>query len=165
MITFSDINWGSIADWASGIGSLSAVITALYLSRSAQRIKLHGLCGHRVVVEQGQKSQSLISIIVTNTGMRTTNIKSIGLRFGLFQKRYAILKLQKDKFMDPIPRPLGDGEQAHWGIPLDEKQKWIDDLFKSSFVKSWIDVETMVVQVHTRTVARLTSDLKKHYDQ
>ena len=145
----SSINWGSVADWVSGLGSLSAVVTALYLARAAQRIKIHGLCGHRVVVEQDQENKELISIFVTNTGTRPTVIKSIGLRFGLFQKRYAILKLQLDDYMDRMPKALGDGEQAHWGIPLDSERKWIDDLFVKDFAQSWFDVETMVLQIHT----------------
>ena len=149
MPTSSEINWGSVADWVSGVGSLSAVVTALYLSKAAQRVKLHGLCGHRVVVERGQENKELISVFVTNTGTRPTVIKSIGLRFGLFRKRYGILKLQKDEYMDPMPRPLGDGEQAHWGIPLDKERKWIDDLFLKDFAKTWLDVESMVLQIHT----------------
>jgi hypothetical protein len=145
----TEINWGSIADWVSGIASFSAVVTALYLSKEAQRIRLHGLCGHRKLFEQSRETRDLISIFVTNTGTRTTIIKSIGLRFGLLRKRYAFLKLQQDDLMDPIPRPLSDGEQAHWGIPLDAEQKWIDDLFLKDFARNWLDVETMVIQVHT----------------
>lgn len=145
----TSINWGSVADWVSGIGSLSAVVAALYLARAARSINLHGLCGHRVVVEKGQENTDLISIFITNTGSRPTVIKSIGLRFGLFQKRYAILKLQLDDYMDGIPKALRDGEQAHWGIPLDSKKEWIDDLFVKDFVKNWLDIETMVIQVHT----------------
>lgn len=145
----TEINWGSVADWVSGVGSLSAVVTALYLSRSAQRVRLHGLCGHRVVVERGKDSKDLISIFVTNTGTRATVIKSIGLRFGFLRKRYALLKLSQDEYMDPMPRPLGDGDQAHWGIPLDQERKWITDLFLKDFARTWLDVESMVVQIHT----------------
>ena len=149
MCDSSSINWGSVADWVSGIGSLSAVVAALYLARAAQRVKLHGLCGHRVMVEKGHENKDLISIFVTNTGSRPTVIKSIGLRFGLFQKRYAVLKLQLDDYMDRMPKALGDGEQAHWGIPLDSERRWIDDLFIKDLAQSWLDIETMVLQVHT----------------
>ena len=149
MSTSSAINWGSVADWVSGIASFGAVVTALYLSKATQRIRLHGLCGHRIVVERGRENKDLVSIFVTNIGTRPTVVKSIGLRFGLLRKRYAILKLQKDEYMDEMPRSLGDGEQAHWGIPLDEERKWIDDLFVKDFAKKWVDVETMVLQVHT----------------
>lgn len=145
----SETNWGSVADWVSGIGSLAAVLTALYLSRAAGRVRLHGLCGHRVVVEKGRDPQDLVSILVTNTGTRATVVKSIGLRFGLFRKRYAILKLSEDEYKDRIPRPLGDGEQAHWGIQLDTKRSWITDLFQKDFVRSSLDIHTMVIQIHT----------------
>lgn len=145
----SEINWGSVADWVSGVGSLSAVVAALYLSRTAGSVKLHGLMGPRVVVERGRENVELLSIFVTNTGLRPTVIRSIGLRFGLLGKRYAILKLQKDEYMDQMPKPLGDGEQAHWGIALDKERTWIDDLFRKEFIRNWLDVESMVVQVHT----------------
>jgi len=112
-------------------------------------VRLHGLCGYRVVVGGRTDSQDLVSIFVTNTGTRATVIKSIGLRFGLLRKRYAILKLSRDEYMDPMPRPLIDGEQAHWGIPLDPERKWINDLFLKEFARSWLDVESMVIQVHT----------------
>lgn len=145
----TEINWGSVADWVSGLGSFAAVATALYLSRSAQRIHLRGLCGHRQVIEKDRDVQDLISISVTNTGTRATVIKGVGLRFGLLNKRYAYLKLQQGDLMDPIPRPLSDGEQAHWGIPLDSDRTWIEDLFLKDFARNWLDVESMVVQVHT----------------
>ena len=35
-MNWSAIKWGSVADWLSGLGSFSAVIVALCLSRSAQ---------------------------------------------------------------------------------------------------------------------------------
>lgn len=145
----SEINWGSVADWVSGVASFSAVVTALYLSREAQRVRLHGICGHRQLFEKNRETRDFISIFVTNTGIRSTTIKSIGLRFGLLRKRYAFLKLQQDDLMDPIPRPLADGEQAHWGIPLDAEKSWISDLFSKDFARNWLDVETMVIQVHT----------------
>jgi hypothetical protein len=52
-MNWSAINWGSVADWVSGLGSFSAVIVALYLSRSAQRVRLRGYCGLRVILGGG----------------------------------------------------------------------------------------------------------------
>lgn len=148
-MTATATNWGSIADWVSGLGSLCAVVTALYLSRAANRVRLHGLCGHRLVVGGGRDTQELISLSVTNIGTRATVIKSIGMRFGLFRRRYAYLNLQRNEHMDAMPRPLADGEQAHWGIPLDKDRLWILDLFEKQLVQSGVDVKTMVIQVHT----------------
>lgn len=37
------IQWGSVADWVSGIGSLSAAVVALYVALSARRIGYRGI--------------------------------------------------------------------------------------------------------------------------
>jgi len=42
------IQWGSIADWVSDIGSLSAAVVALYVSFSARRKRLQGYCGEQI---------------------------------------------------------------------------------------------------------------------
>jgi hypothetical protein len=49
----AEINWGSVADWVSGLGSLSSGVIALYLARASQRIRLKGYCGIRVIVGFG----------------------------------------------------------------------------------------------------------------
>jgi hypothetical protein len=144
------IIWGSVADWVSGIGSLCAVITALYLSRESQRIRIHGLCGHRICMEHGKNTQqNLISIFATNIGTRSTVISNIGMRFGLIRKKYGIIKIIEGEFTQPIPKPLSDGEQAHWGIILDEEKSWIKDLIRKEFVTSWLSIQTMFIEVHT----------------
>jgi len=93
--------------------------------------------------------------VVTNIGSRATVVSNIGLRVGLIKKRYAIITMMRDQYSEGIPRPLSDGEQAHCGIPLDEKKSWIADLCKD-FIKSRLDVATMRIQIHT-TNGRTTS--------
>jgi hypothetical protein len=146
----SEINWGSIADWVSGIGSLSAVMVALYLSKANMRVRLHGICGHRIIFEHGKDlQQDLISIVITNIGSRSTVISNIGLRFGLFQKKYGIIKILEGEFTQPIPKILVDGEQGHWGFELDDQRSWITNLFNNQFITSWLDVQTMYIEIHT----------------
>jgi hypothetical protein len=74
-MSMSDINWGSVADWVSGLGSLSAGIIALYLARASQRIRLKGYCGLRMIVGFGNTPQEVVSFVVTNVGTRSTVIK------------------------------------------------------------------------------------------
>jgi hypothetical protein len=47
------VNWGSVADWVSGIGSLSAAIVALYIALFSQRVKLRGSCGRGLIITEG----------------------------------------------------------------------------------------------------------------
>jgi hypothetical protein len=67
---------------------------------------------------------------------------------GLYKKRYAIITLVKDQYSVGIPYPIADGQEAHWGIPLDDKKTWLVDLCKD-FIRTPWDVRTLRFQVHT----------------
>lgn len=144
----ASINWGSVADWVSGIGSLSAVVTALYLSRSAQRVRLRGYCGLRVILWQGHPPQDVLSVQVTNVGNRATIVNNISICTGWFKKRFAIITIVKDQYSVGVPYPLADGQEAHWGIPLDDEKSWLVDLCKD-FIRTPWDVRTLRFQIHT----------------
>ena len=148
-MTVADINWGSVADWVSGLGSLSAGIIALYLARASQRIRLKGYCGLRVIVGFGTTPQEVVSVVVTNIGTRSTVINNISMRVGRFRKkRFAIITLVRDQCSVGIPYALADGQDAHWGIPLDQSRTWIKDLC-DGFVQTPDDVKTLQFRVHT----------------
>ena len=123
-MSLETLNWGSVADWASAFGSVAAVITALYLASTSQRIKLNAWCGHRVVAGGGIPNESLISIMVTNIGGRPATISNIGIKVGLFKKRYAIIKCTPAEYCAGVPKLINDGEQALYGFPLDNERTW-----------------------------------------
>lgn len=142
------INWGSVADWVSGIGSLSAGVIALYLARSSQRIRLRGYCGLRTVLQQGIPPQEVISVSVTNVGTRATIVNNITMQVGIFKKRFAVITVVRDRYSGGIPYPLPDGQEGHWGIPLDEHKSWIRDL-STGFIRTPSDVRSLRFRVHT----------------
>lgn len=129
------INWGSVAEWVSGLGTMAAVIVALYLARSDQRINLKGYCGFREVMGPGFPSKEYLFISVTNVGRRGTTLNNIGMRTGLWKKKNAVVAAVKDAFSDGIPVEIADGEVRKWAIPMEDDRKWIRDLTKS-FVTS-----------------------------
>jgi hypothetical protein len=147
-MNWTNINWGSVADWVSGLGSMSAGIIALYLARESQRIHLQGYCGLRVLVGGGGPKQDLVSISVTNIGTRATIINNVSIRVGLFKKRLAIITIPKDAFSVGIPYSLADGHAAHWGISLDQNKSWLRDLCKD-FILNKNDVRTLRFRIHT----------------
>jgi hypothetical protein len=160
------VNWGSVADWVSGIGSLSAVVTALHLARTSDRIRLSATCGRRLIVGGRQsKHQEVISIAVTNIGKRPTVVSGIGLRFGFFNKRYAYIPLGRDQFSDIMPKPLADGERGHWSIELDEQKSWIKGFFQKDLITSKSDIYSTFIQVSTTNGGtfnfRIESNLRK----
>lgn len=147
-INWSSVNWGSVADWVSGLGSLSAAIVALYLARWSQRIRLRGYCGLRTAVGGNGPREELVFINVTNIGTRSTIVGNLGMRVGLLKKRFAIITMVKDQYSVGIPHPIADGQQAHWAIPLDENKTWLRDLCKD-FVVAPTDVRTLRFQIQT----------------
>ncbi len=147
-INWSAVNWGSVADWASGLGSLSAAIVALYLAKWSQRIKLRGYCGLRTAIGGGGPTAELVFINVTNIGTRATIVGNLGMRVGLIKKRFAIIPMPKDQYSVGIPYPIADGEQAHWAMPLDEKKTWLLELCED-FINTPMDVHTLRIQIHT----------------
>ena len=136
------INWGSVADWVSGLGSMAAVITALYLASLSQKIKLSGYCGIRLVVGTGGPQQELVFLSVTNIGSRTATISNIGMSVGRFKKRHAIITAAKDIYSDGLPVTLADGQVAKWGIPLNKDMQWIKELV-GGFVTTESDAHTL----------------------
>jgi hypothetical protein len=154
-MNWSTINWGSVADWVSGFGSVSAAVVALYLSQSAQRIKLRGYCGIRAIVGRELPHVGVFSIGITNVGNRATVVNSISIRTGLFKKNHAIIVATKNEYSVGVPHPLADGQEWSYLIPLGEKQAWLQDLCKDLIVTSW-DVRTLRFQVHTTNGGHLT---------
>ncbi len=160
MLDLSEINWGSVADWVSGIGSLSAAIVALYLAKSAERIRLRGYCGLRVIVGQGMAPQDLVFISVTNVGTRATVINNISMRVGWLKRRHAIITVVKDQYSVGVPYSIADGQEGHWGIPLDKDKKWLADLI-DGFVLNRSDVNSLRFFVHTNHGETLALRLEK----
>lgn len=147
-INWCTVNWGSVADWVSGLGSLSAAIVALYLAKWNQSIRLKGYCGLRIAIGGGGPKEELVFISVTNIGTRSTVVSNLGMSVGMFKKRFALIPLVKDQYSVGIPYQIADGQQAQWAVPLDEKKAWLRELCEG-FVVSPEDVRTLRFQIHT----------------
>jgi len=135
-VDFSRIEWGSVADLVSGLDSLSAVIVALYLSNSAQRVKLRGYVGLRVLTIGEEPMTDLVSLSVTNIGNRSTRINVISIAVGIFSKREAIIPITYSSLSSPMPCPLSDGEEAHWYIPLGEGNEPVEKPISWPFLQA-----------------------------
>lgn len=143
------LEWGSIADWVSGIGSLAAAVVALYVAHSSQRVQLRGYAGHRLIIGLGQPRVDVFSISATNVSQRPTVVTNIGFTFGFWRwKRHGIIALAPDQFGHGVPKALTDGETGNWNIPLGPDNRWLRDL-ASKFPVTWWAVCTWRVHLHT----------------
>jgi hypothetical protein len=115
----------------------------------SQRIRLKGYYGLRSVVGFGTPPQEIITISVTNIGVRGTIINNISMPVRHFRrKRHAIITVMKDQYSVGIPYSLTDGQKADSGIILDPSKTWIRDHCKN-FIRNPSDVRSLKFFVHT----------------
>lgn len=142
-----DVNWGSVADWASAFGSVSAAVVALYLARTSQRVRLSVVCGIRVMVGGGAAPAQLASIMVTNTGDRQFKISSITIQHGLIKKEYGFIKIgAPTENCESLLRVLNDGDQAHFGFPLESETNWVAAMGRDC--QTDLDIATIRLTIH-----------------
>ena len=143
------VEWGSVADWVSGCGSLSAAVVALYVALSGRRVRLRGYCGHRIVIGQFQPRTEVFSVSATNVSQRPTVVTNIGVTFGVWRwKKHGIITFVADQYGNGIPKALSDGETGNWSVPIGHDNSWLEDLAKQFEINRWA-VFTWRVQVHT----------------
>ncbi len=145
----SSINWGSVADWVSGFGSLAASGVALHLARASEKIRLKGHVGLRVVIGGGISPVNIVSISVTNVGRRATVVNGIGISVGRFKsKRHGFVPPPSGAYSASIPCPLADGQLAQWCFSNGDDKKWLRELCQK-FIESEDDVRSLRFHIHT----------------
>lgn len=148
--------WGSVANWVSGIGSLAASCVALYIAERGHRIKLDGYVGKRVMIGGSWPTTNILAISVTNMGSRTAKISNVSMKCGRKRnRRLAIIGVGVPDenhpwiITDKLPKSLEDGDSANWHIYLGDDDDWIVSLVRDGFIKSWLDIETLFFVIHT----------------
>jgi hypothetical protein len=144
------IDWGSVADWFSGIGSLAAAVVALYIALYSQRVKLRAWCGHRIILTEGsgEPQIDMLAISAINISPRPTTIANINFTYGDWRwKKYLFVKFERN-IGNVLPTPLSDGETGSWYIPIGPSNQWARGLI-DEFKLTRFSVDTLRVQIHT----------------
>ena len=131
----------SFAEWLSAIGTLAAVIVALYLARRDSRIRLKVVVGIRVILQSGvDERPEFFSIDVTNLGRRTANIVNLvmrdGLRFRVKQfgfGRQMVMMPFANAWSARVPTTIGDGERANYLLPWPQFETVNGDYMRAHF--------------------------------
>ena len=150
------MEWGSVANWVAGIGSLTASCVALFISERNRRIELTGYVGKRVSIGGDWPQANLLMISVTNVGPRKARIVNVGFSFGPSKRRRSALITVGVPdhehpwiYSDEVPIAINDGESATWCVHLDENDGWIVDMVREDFIETWKDVETLRFIIYT----------------
>ncbi|WP_312507571.1 hypothetical protein [Lysinibacillus sp.] len=88
-----NVEWGNIADWVSGLGSIFAAIIALYFGTRDNRIKLDiQIMNDKFRSFENAGHGNTYDVCITNLRVRTVHIRSIGLYKRTFLKKKSLSK-------------------------------------------------------------------------
>jgi hypothetical protein len=129
----------SFANWLSAIGTLAAVVVALYLAYRASRPKVQLSVRHRIVIEPGNNGTTpeFVMFKVVNAGDRPVRITQIGWKVGLFCKRYAV-QMYEASLSIKLPVDLSQGQEASWMVPLAARDEpWLTYFAKAMLMPNY----------------------------
>jgi hypothetical protein len=160
--------FNSFAPWLSAIGSLSAVILALYLSRQDKRVRLDVSVGHRLLVTPGEKGPhpEYLAIKIINVRHREAQISNLTWKTGIFKKSYAVQLISRDAMSSSLPIRLKDGEEANYFVELDPKDDWINK-FITDFLPNFPSLRLRFIRfrVHTSIGKFFSAKLEKSFKE
>ena len=160
--------FNSFAPWFSAIGSLSAVILALYLSRQDKRVRLDVSVGHRVLITPGlnEPRPDYLAIKIVNIGHREVQISNLTWKTGVFKKSYGVQLIGKDVLSSPLPVRLKDGEEANYFVELDQNDDWINK-FIQDYLPNFPSLRLRFIRfrVHTSIGKYFSSKLEKSFKE
>lgn len=109
----------SFAPWLSAVGTLTAVVVALYLSQRDRRIHLRVRASLRVRFfrDGGQGSgDRFVSINISNRGRRATSVTALAFKFPTVCRGEMLPPPAEGS---PLPVKLEDGDEAAYLYPLE----------------------------------------------
>jgi hypothetical protein len=143
--------WVAVGTWLSSIGTIAAVIAALYLARRGEDVRLSVQVGlMEVVIGDGSPFQEHVGISVTNLGERPVTVNTVGWAIGRGKKRRFAIQPLNSPHSAQYPIELAHGKSASFLVSFDMMPGWKRE-FATGFVKDLSDksLNTLVAQVHT----------------
>ncbi len=113
----------SFGPWLSALGTIAAVITALYLAKRADKIRLQLRVGIRKVAIQGEggdHGRDYVWVSITNLGRRKANITHLFWKPVPWRKRGIIWIAPQNQYSLKFPVTIEDGESANYVLPVEE---------------------------------------------
>ncbi len=107
-----------LPEWLSAIGTLLAVMVALYLSRRDRQIRCVASASVYALVGPDVPAEEFVLVTVINIGTRVFTVSGVSWRMGIFKKKYFMQLPVQDVYSSSIPVELTDGKQARVCIPL-----------------------------------------------
>lgn len=127
--------WSVIGTWVASIGTVSAVITSLWLASRADKVKLKVFAGHRLLLpklEKGNNDYCYINVV--NTGSKPVKITNIGWQAGRSKTKQHMVQIFGLSNSDNVPKMLTEGEEATFLVPFHlrgNEEDWLNSMSKA----------------------------------
>jgi hypothetical protein len=143
----------SFAPWLSALGTISAVVTSLYLATKTRRLHLNVTASLNTLVQTDMPSRHYVTISAVNLGAREVTITGIG--WSLPFKRTKLFQIPgAPQYSSKLPIRLRDGESANFFVstkPGLGDEDWIPGVKNYLGRAPRIKVSFLRAQVHTST--------------
>lgn len=160
--------WGVIGTWVASIGTLSAVVTSLWLAYNQNRVKLKVFAGHRILISQIEKDHNDHCFInVVNTGYRPVKITNIGWEAGRFRSKQHMVQIFGTPASDNVPKMLTEGEEATFLVPFHlrgTEEDWLPYMSKALTEKN-NNINSLKVVVSTSVGQQFKVDVEDNLKQ
>lgn len=143
--------WMVVGTWVAGVATLLAVMTALYLARRGEKVRLRIFVGIREVFRgDGSPHEDHVCFHVTNVGERPVTITTLGWVVGRRKKRKYCIQPLSGSWTKQYPAELTHGQDARFMVSLSETPNWESD-FSTRFINdsSGQSLKTLRAQIFT----------------
>ncbi len=158
--------WTILPQWLGAVGTIAAVIVALYLARRDKLIRYKVKITVSVIFDNlSNNYQKYLSIYITNTGFRSFLLTGITWQRGIIKKKYYDWIPALNNYSSSIPIKLEDGEQAKFFITYDSFENKLYPILKvKAKIFSYFLTRFTKIIVHTSFKSKtfsLTPDFRK----
>lgn len=136
----------AVGTWLAAFGTVGAVIVALWLARSGQKVSLKARVGIRHIMGGGH-SRECLSFRVTNLGDRPVTIEGVGWRVGRGKSREFADQMMSFSLGDQFPKRLEHGASASFILDFSESPAWKTDFFEKVIGNR--PLKTLRAQIYT----------------
>jgi hypothetical protein len=138
----------------TSLGTLAAVIVALYLASRERKDRIRARARERAILNHPTQPNNplfVINIEVTNLSLHPVTITLLGWTVGIFRKQYFV---QVPDWTDPLtfklPQRLEYGESAHYNLPRADFFKNADAFCRHiSTAIPWLSARFVFLHVST----------------
>lgn len=126
----------TFAPWLSAFGTIAAVITALWLARRADKIRLQLRVGIRMIAVQGgvgDHGKEYVWVSITNLRRRKAHITHMFWKPVPWRKSGLIWIPPENQYSSKFPTTIDDGESANYVLPIEEFRERFEDRARELF--------------------------------